>query len=273
MLAPGQEASDTAARFEGAQLLETLLHTPDGGFFLLSHHLERILASAAALGWADGSSEELLQRCLEEAAAAWQPASASRVRLLLPRDGSPRVERTALAAQSANALPYVGSRCLHRAGLESPCVTVVLDSAPVERADPRLRHKSTARSPYDAARKRAGVGGPVPDGQQSSGMGPTERTEQIFDVILFNEDGELTESSICNVAICQPDGRWLTPPVASGLLAGCFRRMLLGAGELHEAVLPVSELREAVQQGRQVVLFNSVRGAFSVRVLLPDPAH
>tara|TARA_B100000524_G_scaffold160729_1_gene81790 strand:- start:79 stop:243 length:165 start_codon:yes stop_codon:yes gene_type:complete len=43
--------------------------------------------------------------------------------------------------------------------------------------------------------------------------------------------------------------------------------MLLEAGEAEEAIILVSELRDAVEQGRPLVLFNSVRGAFSARLL------
>ena len=35
----------------------------------------------------------------------------------------------------------------------------------------------------------------------------------VFDVLLHNERGEITESSIANVAVQQPDGTWHTPPL------------------------------------------------------------
>ena len=281
-VAASSRATCGVAAFKDAMLLETLLHTQHAGFYLLSQHLQRMITSADALGWADGRSEDLLQRCLEEAAAGWEAASASRVRLLLPFDGPPRVERTVLAHQTADAMPVpcAGFRCLYLAGLDVPRLNVVLDSAPIDSADPRLRHKTTARSPYTAARARNSVGMPQPAGRFSGGGlsgsslpgsslsgGGLSGELEIFDVLLFNERGELTESTICNVAICQADGRWLTPAVSSGLLAGCFRRMLLEAGEAEEAIILVSELRDAVEQGRPLVLFNSVRGAFSARLL------
>ena len=58
----------------------------------------------------------------------------------------------------------------------------------------------------------------------------------LFDIVLCNAQGEVTEGSITNI-ILYKDGRYVTPPVASGLLSGTMRRHLMEkhAGLLAEA--------------------------------------
>lgn len=65
---------------------------------------------------------------------------------------------------------------------------------------------------------------------------------------------ELTEASTANLVL-DLDGERLTPPVASGLLAGTFRDWLLAAGHIREHVLTPTDLRTA----RHIYLVNSVR--------------
>jgi para-aminobenzoate synthetase / 4-amino-4-deoxychorismate lyase len=47
-----------------------------------------------------------------------------------------------------------------------------------------------------------------------------------FDVLFFNETGELTESGRSNVFV-NVDGHWWTAPVSSGLLPGVKRSVVL----------------------------------------------
>ena len=117
------------------------------------------------------------------------------------------------------------------------------------RTDPTLRHKSTARSHYDAARARAGVG-----------------EDGVFDVLMHNAEGELTECSIANVAVETEAGGWRTPPVACGLLPGVMREALLARGALCEGVVTLAELHGALHAGRRLIAFNSVRGQFLLRL-------
>jgi para-aminobenzoate synthetase/4-amino-4-deoxychorismate lyase len=82
-----------------------------------------------------------------------------------------------------------------------------------------------------------------------------DKPSDAFDVILWNEAGELTECSFGNLAV-QLDGHWLTPPVACGLLPGVLRAELLAQGRLREARLPKAELARA----EGLAFFNSLRG-------------
>ena len=74
------------------------------------------------------------------------------------------------------------------------------------------------------------------------------------DVLLVNDRGELTESSIANVAV-KLEGTWFTPPVASGCLPGVYRDVLLEEGQIVERPIRVAELDSC----EGIALLNSVR--------------
>lgn len=139
-----------------------------------------------------------------------------RVRLLVEEDGSCSVEAVPLPANS-------------------PCpVKVGLAAQPVDAGDPFLFHKTTRRDVYARAR------GSRPDCEQ---------------VILWNEDGMVTETDIANLAI-ERNGRWVTPPVSAGLLPGTMRAELLQRGDIIEGDVAVRE----VSGESRIAVFNSVRG-------------
>jgi len=113
-------------------------------------------------------------------------------------------------------------------------VKLAIDTVPVDRRDWRLFHKTTSRQTYEAAAARH----PGAD-----------------DVILINSDGNITETTIGNIAV-QIGGTWLTPPTTDGLLAGTYRAELLGSCQMAERSISVHELR----QSRAIAVLNSVRG-------------
>jgi para-aminobenzoate synthetase/4-amino-4-deoxychorismate lyase len=73
--------------------------------------------------------------------------------------------------------------------------------------------------------------------------------------VLWNEAGEITETTVGNLAVLL-DGEWWTPPITSGCLPGTYRAELLDEGRIRERVIPVDELRVADSIAR----INSVRG-------------
>ncbi|TAN29540.1 MAG: aminotransferase class IV [Castellaniella sp.] len=77
----------------------------------------------------------------------------------------------------------------------------------------------------------------------------------VFDTLLFNEDGELTETTHGNIAALL-DNRWVTPPLHCGLLPGVGRHVLVQQGRLAEQVIELSDVPRA--QGWAFV--NSLRG-------------
>lgn len=110
---------------------------------------------------------------------------------------------------------------------------VALAEEPVEPDNPYLYHKTTNRLIYDRARKSR----PGRD-----------------DVLLVNTLGEVTESTIANVVI-ETNGKYLTPPVRCGLLAGVFRNWLIGRGEIVEQALTADDILNC----DRLFLINSVR--------------
>jgi para-aminobenzoate synthetase/4-amino-4-deoxychorismate lyase len=122
---------------------------------------------------------------------------------------------------------------------EFPAVTpgpvrLGLANQPVDSQDRRLFFKSTDRRRYEEARASR------PD---------------VDDVILCNERGEVTETTIANLAV-HLDGRWWTPALPCGLLPGVERGRLIDVGELAERVITVDEVRRA----RRLAVINSLRG-------------
>ena len=81
-----------------------------------------------------------------------------------------------------------------------------------------------------------------------------QRPPGVDEVILTNERGEVTETTIANLAVGL-DGRWWTPPLSSGLLPGVERGRLVEAGVLGERVIHPAELR-----GASLALISSLRG-------------
>jgi para-aminobenzoate synthetase/4-amino-4-deoxychorismate lyase len=119
---------------------------------------------------------------------------------------------------------------------------VAIHPRPVDPSDIWLYHKTTLRGPYE---RRRG-----------------DRPE-VDDVLLVNTRGEVTESTIANAAVRLGDA-WFTPPLASGLLAGTYRAVLLREGRLRERSIRVEELGDA----SGLALISSVRG-WRPAVLVP----
>jgi para-aminobenzoate synthetase/4-amino-4-deoxychorismate lyase len=145
------------------------------------------------------------------------------VRLLVARDGSTTLEASPIVIPEHPA-PY-------------PVATA---RGPVDRNDLFLYHKTTHRKVYaDAMVENKGQD----------------------DVILWNADGEVTESTRANV-MAEIGGVLCTPPVTCGLLAGTFRAQMLEAGDVVERVITIEELLCSPR----VLLVNSVRGMMPVTV-------
>ncbi|OYD48291.1 chorismate-binding protein [Acidovorax kalamii] len=156
-----------------------------------------------------------VSQCLQ-ALAADHADGAWRVRLLLGATGVPRAEAFAL-------LPT-----------QEPVRLQLAKSAFAEAHSEFVRYKTTRRAHYAA-------------------FAPT--APGVFDTVLWNEAGEITESTFGNIAALI-DGRWVTPPLSSGLLPGVGRAVALREGRVVEAVLRVADVPRV--QGWAFI--NSLRG-------------
>lgn len=85
---------------------------------------------------------------------------------------------------------------------------------------------------------------------------------QVFDVVLFNEDGQITEGTRGNIAM-QLDGHWVTPPLQCGLLPGVGRALALSQGRLVEKVVLIDDLRRITDWA----FVNSLRGWLDARLI------
>ena len=124
-----------------------------------------------------------------------------------------------------------GSHRMRAARAETTPARVAVALAPIDPSDVFLYHKTTNRTPYEQAKR-----------------------PEFDDVILWNPDGQVTESTLGNVA-AEIDGRKVTPPVSCGLLAGTFREQLLDEGAIEEGLITLDQLRTA----SRLWLINSVR--------------
>jgi para-aminobenzoate synthetase/4-amino-4-deoxychorismate lyase len=184
-------------------LVETLTRTADGTLPRLERHLDRLAASARALGFGFDRAAAR-DRLIRLAPADPDAAGPTRVRLELRREGHMAVTCAPLGALAAEPL------------------RVMLHDHPVDRADPFLRHKTTRRGFWDAALA-------------------TAQAEGADEALCRNREGLLTEATRFNLFV-QRDGRLLTPPLSAGLLPGVLRAELLETGMAVEWPLTMDDL-------------------------------
>jgi 4-amino-4-deoxychorismate lyase len=205
----------------GFELIETLRWEPARGFVRLERHMARLAASARELGFE--LSPAGIHRALRDAVGG---GALLRVRLTLAQEGKSEV----------TAQPY--------APLAPDAVwTLKIAETRLDANDPLLRHKTTRRTVYDAARAEFS-------------------REEADEVILLNQRGEVCEGTITNVFIDMGDGILLTPALRCGLLPGVFRGELLESGKAKEAVLTEDDLRRA----NAIFVGNSLRGLIRSRL-------
>ena len=123
-------------------------------------------------------------------------ACAHKLRLLVTAHGSLSLESEPLAL-----------------GLQN--YPVCLAKTPVDSRNPLLYHKTSWRKVYTEAK---------------------EACPGCEDALLWNERGELTESTIAN-ALVQIEGELFTPPLSCGLLGGTYRALLLAQNKIKERVI------------------------------------
>jgi para-aminobenzoate synthetase/4-amino-4-deoxychorismate lyase len=215
------------------QILETLA-LHKGLLPHASAHLARMARAAHHFGYPWNASLLAQAQALLAQEAKRHAQGSWRVRLLLDAHGM-------LAAHS-----------VAQGELSLP-LQVQLARQPLRHSDDEfVRFKTTRRQHYDA-------------------FAPS--TADIFDTLLWNERGELTEFTRGNVFL-KLGQRWLTPALSCGLLDGIARAQVLKDGlpaaagadagwSAQEAVIPRSELTRA----SQLVFVNSCRGWLPAQML------
>ncbi|HUP89688.1 MAG TPA: aminodeoxychorismate synthase component I [Longimicrobiales bacterium] len=115
---------------------------------------------------------------------------------------------------------------------------LALAKSPINARDRFLFHKTTLRTTYERA-----------------------RMDSVWDVLLWNDAGEITEFTRGNV-VADIAGELVTPPLSCGLLPGVMREELIEHGTVIEQTIPVDQLKSA----RRLWFINSLRGWIEVRL-------
>ena len=118
-------------------------------------------------------------------------------------------------------------------------VEVAVRPLPVAADDFRLSVKSTARAFMEAARRDGGK----------------------YETLFVDPEGRLTEGSFTSIFV-ERDGRYLTPPIARGLMPGLLRARLIEEGKAEEADLTVDDLADGFLIG------NMIRGLIRAKLAL-----
>jgi len=206
----------------GFSLIETMRWEPSDGIARAGLHRARLRNSARKLGFA---GHEAAWEAVEHEAASL--ARTSRLRLELFADGRFDITAAPFALQAEDTVWTVRVACHARlaSGL------------------PLLRHKTSQRSIYEAARAEFDKA-------------------DADEVLLLNERDEICEGTITSIFVEADGGMLLTPSLACGCLAGVLRTALICAGRARVAKLSVRDLED-----RSFHAGNSLRGL--IRAKLP----
>lgn len=194
-------------------LIETMRWEPGTGIVRLRLHLARLKRSAGRLGFAGA------EQAAEKLADMQGENLPLRVRLTL----SP-VGEIAVTTAPFSPLP------------EDTIWRVAIASTQLDSTNTLLRHKTTRREIYEAARAEY----PAADADE---------------VLLLNEKGEHCEGTITSIFLDDGTGILKTPPISCGLLAGVLRTELICARRARIQRLTLADLQTGT-----LYMGNSLRG-------------
>ncbi len=208
LVPPGAAAlsiDDPAVRW-GEGLFETM-RAEGGRVGLLEHHLDRVAASAEALGMAPMPSRERMRGAVAEALAA-SGARPARVRLTV-------TPRPTLLVEVSPEEP---------APAEPAAVTAISVRGAWWPGNVIAEHKTLSYAGHRVAQRRAEAAG-------------------ADHALLLDADGRLGEAALANVIVATGAGAFTAP--ARGLLAGVARAVAMEAGGVREQELPEAVWRGA----------------------------
>jgi para-aminobenzoate synthetase/4-amino-4-deoxychorismate lyase len=188
------------------RLIETFRWSGKSGFVRLGGHLDRLAASAAALGFPFKSRDATIM--LADCAAGWHAGDPDRrVRLVLLRTGSLHIEYRPVGNPSA--------------GLMRLCVA----AERLDRNDPLLRHNTGRRDIHERAFAAATARG-------------------ADEAVLLNRHGDVADAARHSLFV-RKEGGLVTPPLEAGALPGILRAALIEVGRVSERSVTLSDLRAA----------------------------
>ncbi|KAF8324312.1 aminotransferase class IV-domain-containing protein [Cantharellus anzutake] len=219
----------------------------DTPLFLISYHLDRLRRAADAFGWdkaaeslsGDGALSRFRTAC--EEAVTNGPHPISQIRYLVNKDGDHRLEVSPIGRRPFDLL-NISSRAPREFTTwptqYAPILDIYLDPVPTPSSN-FTSYKTTIRDHYNEARERARINSP----------------SAAVEVILYNEEGKITEGSLRNIAVFR-NGSWVTPPLSTGCLGGVVRSWMIKHGRVREAEIMIGELIV----GEWVLISNAVEG-------------
>ena len=217
-------------------LIETIRWDPDredagSPWVWLEEHLDRLAASGAY--WGIPFDRSGIHRTLDRASEGF--TGPGRARLEIDRSGT-------ISCTTGEAPEAFRARPGEHAS-EIPAVLAVSRSA-IDASDPRMFHKIGDRAMYERQMR----------------LHPN-----VDDVLLVNQFGRVTETTIANV-VFRIDGVWVTPPIEDGLLPGVMRQSLIDDGYVKERSVDVGDAIAA----DAIAIVNSVRGWRAAMLGRPD---
>ncbi|KAL0068532.1 Aminodeoxychorismate lyase [Marasmius tenuissimus] len=218
-------------------------------FLQLPYHHDRLLEAAKRHGWNISLSYlDFKKRCWEAIETTNSSKSNESLKVRITLSSSGLLDMTTSPVPPLTEDPTSDSFFLPPSESESGTeeFTLIMDTSPTP-SSLFTSTKTTQRSHYDAARARAGL----------------QSYADPIDVLLYNEEGMITETSITNVAFYRGGG-WVTPVSRTGCLEGVMRTWLLERGRIKEDVVT----KESVEDGEEVLVFNGVAGCRRARIKL-----
>ncbi|MDH6269482.1 4-amino-4-deoxychorismate lyase [Rhizobium sp. SG_E_25_P2] len=204
-------------------LIETMRAEPGAGVMRGNLHRNRFFNSTRKLGFADPAMA--WTAALEAARTVEAP---TRLRLEFWADGRYDIQSAAFQPLAEGTV----------------WTLAIATNTRLASNGPLLRHKTSHRAIYDAARAEIS-------------------REDADEVLLLNEKGEVCEGAITNLFVEGDDGVLWTPPLSSGCLAGVLRTALICGKKARVRPLQPSDLT-----GKTVLVGNSLRGLIAARLKL-----
>jgi len=202
-------------------LFETI-RIEDGQACHLGMHLERISQSAKELKIKFDTNRA--RSLIQEACTPLDKQSIYRLRLDLSAEGLLSVKTAPIQNLQPGPILWAGD--------------LLSSDTTMSSADRLLGHKVTRRKLYDQAWLAAEKLG-------------------AFDALFINEQGFVTEGGRSNVFV-KKDGRWLTPPLASGCLPGVMRSIVLKDAKYQAIEQNIT--RSDILSAEEVIFTNALRG-------------
>lgn len=254
-LVRGDEAAlsvfDRGAR-DGGAVFETL-RAYGGEPFAWERHMERLVLSAAELGFPVPPAPSRLREAVAEVLAAMGLRNAV-VRITVTRGipgGRPVRTGAWVEAEAVGGRLWPGTRATHADG--GPAGARVIVSQTPFAAGWIARHKTTSRLAWDLAREEA-------------------RAAAADEALLVTRAGEVLEGAASNLFVVLPDGEVVTPPLAADVLPGVTRAIVLT--RCAELGIPAREgpvSLDSLRFADEVFLTNSVQEVLPVAAISGRP--